>query len=397
VTSQEVEQLTRLVAMVQKEGDTFEEGLCLAIAKMLVSPHFLFRIEKDPTSAEPEPISQHELASRLSYFLWSTMPDGELLQAADGGKLSSAEAINAQVQRMLKDPRSHALVENFGGQWLQFRALESHTVERKKYQQYTDYTIMSMQQETSNFFDYIIKEDRSILDFLDANYTFLNQRLAEFYGIPGVKGYEFRKVELPPDSHRKGVLTQASVLTVSSYSNRTSPVIRGKWVLDNILNAPPPPPPPNVPSLQENEIGSTISMREQLQKHRENAICASCHARMDPLGFGLENFNAIGAWRTEDGKFPIDSSGELPSGEKFNGPDELLKIIQADKEAFAKCLADKMLTYSLGRGLLHSDQSTVNKIADQLAKNDYRFSSLVLGIVGSPQFQMRSPLRQETR
>jgi hypothetical protein len=317
------------------------------------------------------------------------MPDDELLNAADQGTLSKPDGLDAQIRRMLSDPKSKAMVDNFGGQWLQFRALESHTVERKKFQQYTDYTIMSMQKETELFFENIIREDRSILDFLNADYTFLNQRLADFYGIQGVKGHEFRKVALPPDSHRGGVLTHASVLTVSSYSNRTSPVIRGKWVLENILNAPPPPPPPDVPSLQDEGIGATVSMREQLQKHRENTACASCHARMDPLGFSLENFDAIGAWRTEDGKFPVDASGELPSGQKFAGPAELKAVLMEDKAAFAECMADKMLTYALGRGLVATDQPSIRAIAEQLAKEQYRFSSLVRGIVQSPQFQMR--------
>jgi hypothetical protein len=390
VTQEEVDDLVGLVDMVQKEGDSFEEGLCVAIQKILISPYFLFRIEKNPTGNEAAAVNPHELATRLSYFLWSTMPDAELFQCADDGSLGKQEVLEAQVRRMLKDPRSHALAENFGGQWLQYRALESHTLERKKFQQYTEYTRMSMQEETERFFDYIVHEDRSVLDFIDGNYSFLNQRLAEFYGIPGVKGHEFRRVELPPESHRGGVLTQASVLTVSSYANRTSPVIRGKWVLENMLNAPPPPPPANVPSLKDEVIGSTASMREQLSKHRENVTCASCHARMDPLGFGLENFDAIGAWRDVDGKIAIDSSGDLPDGRSFNGPDELKIILKSDKEAFASCLADKMLTYALGRGTTSADRATVKAIAGQEAKDDYRFSSLVLGIVNSAPFRMRT-------
>jgi hypothetical protein len=293
---------------------------------------------------------------------------------------------------MLKDPKSSELTENFGGQWLQFRGLESHTVERKKYQQYTDYTIMSMRQETRLFFDGIMREDRSVLEFIDANYTYLNQRLAEFYGIPGIKGHEFRKVELPADSNRGGVITQASVLTVSSYSTRTSPVIRGKWILENLLNAPPPEPPPNVPTLKTEGVGQSVSLRQQLQIHRENPACATCHARMDPLGFGLENFDAIGNWRTKEegrGQIAIDSSGELPDGRTFKGVGELKAILLTQKEAFAECLADKMLTYALGRGLTRTDHPTVESVAQDLSKNDYHFSSLVLGIVKSVPFQMR--------
>jgi len=390
VTSQEVDSLMVLVSLAQKDGDSFEEGLCLAIERMLVSPNFLFRIERDPAPGAPQPVDQYELAARLSYFLWSSMPDDELLKLADAGMLSDPATLEAQTRRMIQDPKSFAVTENFGGQWLQFRALESHSLERKAFQQYTDYTRMSMQQETEKFFDYIMREDRSVLDFVDADYSFLNQRMAEYYGIPGVKGTEFRKVSLPITSYRRGVITQASVLTVSSYANRTSPVIRGKWVLENILNSAPPPPPANVPSLKEEEIGVSKTMRQQLEAHRANPVCASCHARMDPLGFGLENFDAVGAWRDYDGNFPIDSKGTLPDGRSFNGPAQLVSILEVDKDAFAECISDKLLTYALGRGLTPADQSTVRHIAARLAANDYRFSSLVLGIVNSPQFLLRA-------
>lgn len=390
VTGKEVDDLIGFVTMAQKGGDSLEEGLCLAIERILISPQFLFRLERDPPPGPPQPVNQQELASRLSYFLWSSLPDAELARLANAGKLNDPATLEAQVRRMLKDPKSAALVENFGGQWLQFRALESHSLERKAFQEYTDYTRMSMQQETEKFFDYIVREDRSVLDFIDADYSFLNQRLAEYYGIPGVKGAEFRKVALPPESHRKGVITQASVLTVSSYATRTSPVIRGKWVLENILNTPPPPPPANVPSLKEEEIGQSVTMRQQLEAHRANPTCASCHARMDPLGFGLENFDAVGEWRDSDGTFPIDASGTLPDGRTFKGPTELAAILKVDKEAFAECLSDKLLTYALGRGLTPADRSTVRRIATQMAASDYRFSSLVLGVVNSPQFQLRA-------
>jgi len=390
VSDKEVDELVGFVNLAEKDGDSFQEGLCIAIERMLISPNFLFRLETDPPPGPAQPVDAHELASRLSYFLWSSMPDDELLHSADEGKLTQPAELEAQVHRMIQDPKSFALVENFGGQWLQFRALESHSLERKNFQQYTDYTRMSMQQETEQFFDYIMRQDRSVLDFIDAKYSFLNQRMAEYYGIPGVKGTEFRKVDLPAASHREGVITQASVLTVSSYANRTSPVIRGKWVLENILDAPPPPPPANVPSLKEEEIGVSKTMREQLEAHRANPVCASCHARMDPLGFGLENFDAVGAWRDADGNFPIDSSGTLPDGRSFHGPNELVSILTVDKDAFAECISDKLLTYALGRGLTPADQSTVRRIAAQLAANDYRFSSLVLGVVNSPQFLLRA-------
>lgn len=398
VTKPEIDELVRLVARVQQDGDSFEEGLCLAIERMLISPSFLFRIEHDPParSRVPVALSPHELATRLSYFLWSSMPDDELLGLADAGKLSDARAVEAQVRRMLQDPKAFALVENFGGQWLQFRALESHTVERKAFQHFTNYTRMSMQRETELFFEHIVREDRSVLDFIEAQYTFLNQRLADYYGIPGVEGTEFRKVTLPPESHRQGVITQASVLTVSSYANRTSPVVRGKWLLENILNAPPPPPPGDVPSLAEEAIGVSKSMREQLEAHRSQPVCASCHVRMDPLGFGLENFDAVGSWRDRVGKFPVDATGALPDGRTFSGPLELAAMLKIDQDDFAECMADKLLTYALGRGLTAADRSTVRQIAAQLAAQDYRFSSLVLGIVNAPSFRLRAPAAPKT-
>jgi mono/diheme cytochrome c family protein len=391
VSNDEVDSLVKLVELVQRDGDSFEEGLTLALTRMLISPNFIFRLERDPPAASAVGVSQHELATRLSYFLWSSMPDDELLRLADTGKLEQPGAIDAQVRRMIKDPKAFALVENFGGQWLQFRALESHTVERKAFQHFTNYTRMSMQQETEKLFGYIMQEDRSVLDFVEANYSFLNQRLAEYYGISGVEGIGFRKVALPREARRQGVLTHASVLTVSSYANRTSPVLRGKFILENILNSPPPPPPGDVPSLGEEAIGVTKTMREQLELHRANPVCASCHVRMDPLGFGLENFDAVGAWRDDNGKFPVDASGALPDGRTFNGPLELAGILKVDKMDFAECISDKLLTYALGRGLTPSDRSAVRKIAAQLPAADYRFSSLVLGIVNTPQFRLRAP------
>ncbi|HEY3132049.1 MAG TPA: DUF1592 domain-containing protein [Acidobacteriota bacterium] len=395
VTPQEVDQLVKLVSTAQLEGDSFEEGLCVALEAMLVSPHFLFRIEKDsptPTATSIEashPVSQHELASRLSYFLWSSMPDDELLACADRGILRQPAVLEAQVRRLLQDPKSRALAENFAGQWLELRKLESAKRDRQRFPEFDEYLRMSMRRETELFFDSIVREDRSILDFIDGNYTFLNDRLAKFYQIPGVKGAEFRKVLLTDNAQRGGVFTQASVLTVSSYATRTSPVLRGKWILDNILNDPPPPPLPDVPNLDEAKIGTSASLRQQLEQHRKNSTCAACHGRMDPLGFGLENFDAIGAWRTQDGTFPIDASGTLPDGRSFQGPQELKAIVKAQRDAFAECLTGKLLTYALGRGLERYDKPTVKKIARGAAANNYRFSSLVLEIVKSLPFQMR--------
>jgi hypothetical protein len=279
-------------------------------------------------------------------------------------------------------------VENFAGQWLELRRLESAAPDRDKFPGFEDYLRMSMRKESELFFANIMREDRSILDLIDAKYTFLNQRLAEFYGIPHVQGAEFRKVDLT-GTHRGGILTQASVLTVSSYATRTSPVLRGKWVLENLLNAPPPPPPANVPPLEEAKAGNSASLRQVMEAHRANPVCASCHSKMDPLGFGLENFNAIGEWREKDGKFPIDSSGLLPDGQTFKGPDELKAILRGNKDAFAECVTEKMLTYALGRGLERYDRPAMKEITAKLGRADYRFSTLVMGIVDSLPFQMR--------
>lgn len=392
VTAQEVEQLTGLVSLAQKQGDSFEEGICLSLQAILVSPHFLFRIERDPQAASAEAghlINDHELASRLSYFLWSSMPDDRLFRVAEQGRLRKPGVLAAEVHRMLKDPKSAALVENFGGQWLELRKLESVKPDRERFPEFEQYLRMSMRRETEMFIEHIIREDRSLLDFIDGKYSFLNERMAQFYKIPGVTGPEFRKVMLTGNTERSGILTQASILTVSSYATRTSPVLRGKWILENFLNAPPPPPPPDVPNLDEAKLGTTASLRQQLDEHRKNATCASCHARMDPLGFGLENFDAIGAWRTQDGKFPIDSTGTLPDGRSFQGPAQLKAIVKSDRDAFAQCLTEKLLTFGLGRGLERYDKPTVRKIAKNVAANEYRFSSLVIEIVKSSPFQRR--------
>ena len=393
VTPKEVTQLTSLIADVQRDGGSFEEGLATAIQAMLLSPHFLFRIERSPPRqlmiASARSLNQYELASRLSYFLWSSMPDDALLTAADRGRLAQPAALVAQVRRMLLDRKSHALIENFGGQWLQVRRLESVKPDRKRFPDFDEYLRLSMRRETEMFFESIVREDRSILDFIDANYTYLNERLARFYDVPDVRGSEFRKVLFAPDAQRGGLLSQASVLTISSYANRTSPVLRGKWVLENLVGTPPPPPPPDVPNLDEAKIGSSSSMREQLEQHRKNAICASCHKPMDPLGFGLENFDAIGAWRTKDGQFPINASGTLPDGRSFDGPRGLKSILKAQPDAFAECLTRKLLIYALGRGLETYDNPAVEKIVKNVAADNYRFSSMIMGIVKSEPFQKR--------
>jgi mono/diheme cytochrome c family protein len=390
VSPQEVAPYLRLVTMAQHQGDSFDEGLSVAVQAMLVSPHFLYRIERDaPAPAGGSaPINDYELASRLSYFLWSSMPDAELMRCADAHTLRQPATLRAQVARMLRDPKADALVENFAGQWLELRKLESVKPNQEKFTAYDEYLRLSMRRETELFFQEIVQKDRPVLDFLDADYTFLNQRLAQFYGIPGVTGPEFRRVSLA-GTNRGGVLTQASVLTVTSYATRTSPVLRGKWILENLLNAPPPAPPPGVPALEETKVADGASLRQQLEEHRKKPLCASCHARMDPLGFGLENFDAIGAWRTVDGKTPIEPSGTLPNGKSFSGPQQLKTILLQDRDAFTRCLTTKLLIYALGRGLERYDQPTVRQIAAGVAANDYRFSSLVLGIVTSLPFQQR--------
>jgi hypothetical protein len=396
VTRDEVAQLDALAARVEQETGSFDEGLASAVQAVLVSPDFLFRIERgEPRLAASRKapagirLTQHELASRLSYFLWASMPDDALRGAADRGVLRQPAVLKAQVKRMLADPRSGTLGEHFAGQWLQVRALESASPDREKFPGFDHYLRMSMRRETELFVATIVREDRSILDFLDGHYTFLNERLAKHYGIEGVSGPEFRRVALPMDGVRAGVITQGSVLTVSSYATRTSPVLRGRWILDNILAAPPPEPPPDVPNLDDKGVGTATSVRQQLELHRADPTCASCHKRMDPLGFGLENFDAIGAWRTMDGTVPIDASGTLPNGRTFTGPIELRAILVTQRDAFTRAIAGKLMTYALGRGLERSDRRALAQVATNVAAEQYRFSSLVLQIVNSQAFQMR--------
>jgi hypothetical protein len=400
VTKLEVDQLMAQATRARLRGDSFEEQIVVAMEAMLVSPSFLFRIEKDPpapktvrtasVSSTPEVyrLNDYALASRLSYFLWSSMPDDELLRLADLGTLHRPQVLDAQVARMMKDPKISRLVENFGGQWLQFRALESHQPDFYKFPLWDNYMSISAVKETELFFGNIIREDRPITEFLDADYTFANQYLADFYGIHDVKGPEFRKISLA-GTPRRGLLGQVSVLTASSYGNRTSVVLRGKWILENILNAPPPPPPPNVPDLDQAKVGEDATLRQRMEVHRANPVCASCHSKMDPLGFGLENFDAIGSWRDKDGKSPIDASGQLPDGKKFNGPAELAATLTSQRDAFAQCLTEKMMIFALGRGLESSDRAEVKKAVAGVAAGKYRFSSVVLGIVNSAPFQMR--------
>jgi hypothetical protein len=396
VDASEIEKYVALVHQAQEDEHSFDEGLAVGIQALLVSPDFLYRIERNrqtPRAVYAQQITQHELATRLSYFLWASMPDETLRAVADAGTLRDPRVLTAQVRRMLRDPKVSALAEQFGGQWLQFRALESITRNRERFPDFEDYLRVSMRKETELFIAHVIREDRSILDFIDAHYSFVNERLARHYGIAGVSGPEFRRVDLT-GTPRGGLLTQASVLTVSSYATRTSPVLRGKWILENLLNAPPPVPPPDVPNLDEAAVGTSASLREQLEAHRKDPTCASCHRKMDPLGFGLENFDAVGAWRTTDGKFPIDATGFLPDGDEFDGPEELRGVLRKQPDVFARCLTSKLLTYALGRGLERYDTRTVKRIASGLPARNYKFSALVLEIVNSLPFQSRRPSRE---
>jgi hypothetical protein len=401
VSPQEVERLLQLVDKARQDGDGPEEALQVAFKAVLVSPHFLFRIERDPAPDEKRPlplpaeryvpgvypISEYELATRLAYFLWSSMPDEELFQLADKGQLR--QNLDAQVKRMLRSPKSRALVENFAGQWLQLRNLSSIMIDPKLFPRYDAFMRESMQRETEMYFEYILREDRSILEFLDSDYTFLNERLARHYGIEGVQGLEMRLVKLP-DRRRGGILTHASILTVTSNPTRTSPVKRGKFILENILGTPPPPPPPDVPELDNDKNAVlTGSLRQRMEKHRENPGCAVCHVKMDALGFGLENFDAIGAWRTKDGSFEIDPSGTLPDGTTFRNPAELRQALLQQADQFRRCLAEKLLTYALGRGLEPTDNVFLREIVAQTKQGGDRFSALILAIVHSDPFQLR--------
>jgi hypothetical protein len=393
VDAHEVGQLTGLIAQAQEAGDSFEEGVRVAVQAVLLSPHFLFRIERDPVTLSNDDahlLTDHELASRLSYFLWADMPDEELFRLADAGRLARPEVLDAQVRRMLADPRSTALVDTFAEQWLQLRNLDRTKPDPTLFPAVDDELRAAMRRETDLFLGAIIREDRSLLDLIDAPFTFLNGPLAHHYGITGVTGEAFQRVPLD-GTQRSGLLTQASILTVSSYPTRTSPVLRGKWVLQNLLGAPPPDPPAGVPPLDVAAVGTSVSLRAQLEAHRANASCAVCHDQIDPMGFGLERYDATGVWRTHDGPFEIDDSGTLPDGTTFRGSLELKGILRSESDAFTQNLAEKLLTYALGRGLESYDTMAIDTIVQRVADADHRFSSLVLGVVDSQPFRMRRP------
>jgi hypothetical protein len=389
VTTAEVAALAKFVAMAKADGQSVEQGIQLAIQAMLVSPNFLFRIEHDPNptdAVKAHPISDVELAPRLSYFLWSSMPDDDLLALAETGRLRGQ--LDAQVKRMLADNRSAAIADNFAGQWLELRNLDVVKPDPQKFPAWNPDLRDAMKAETRLFFDHILRENRPLAEFLDARYTFLDERLAKFYGISGVTGPDFRRVELTTPE-RGGILGQASVLTVSSYPTRTSVVIRGKYILNNILGSPPPPPPPDVPALDETATGEKASLRQQMERHRADPACATCHNKMDPLGFGLENYDGIGKWRSHDGKFPVDATGTLPNGRSFANPAEMRAELKSQLPQFARCMVEKMLTYSLGRGVGTSDRRTVDDITRSWAAAEYPFQSLIFEVVRSLPFQSR--------
>jgi hypothetical protein len=387
VAPSEVERILAVYDKAATEGERFESRLRLAFARILVSPYFLFRVELDPPGSSVGAsyrINEYELASRLSYFFWSSMPDAELFALAAKGQLRAN--LKSQVQRLLKDPKSAAFFQNFPDQWLTLRALANVAPDPKRFPQFNAELRDAMNRETELFFEAVVRENRGIGDLLDADFSFVNDKLAQHYGIAGVKGKEFRRVKLPPN--RGGLLTQASILTLTSNPTRTSPVKRGKWVLDQILNTPPPPPPPDVPPLPERgELKGT--MRQMMEQHRANAVCSSCHQRMDPIGFAFENYDAVGAWRDQDGGFAVDASGTLPNGQNFKGPGELKSILKEKKELFARCLTEKLLTYALGRGLEYYDKCAVDTIVAALARDNFRFSTLFDEVVKSEPFQMR--------
>lgn len=375
-----------------KATDGFEAGIESALSAILVSPEFLFRIEQDPSNVPANGIyriSDLELASRLSFFLWSSIPDEELLAVAERGELHQPKTLEKQVRRMLADSRAENFARNFAGQWLQLRNLESITPDMRLFPDFDDNLRQAFRRETEMHFETVLQDDRSVLELLHADYTFLNERLAKHYGIPNVYGSRFRRVALDKDSVRGGLLRQGSILTVTSYATRTSPVVRGKWILENIFGAPPPPPLPNVPALKDNTIAANLSVRARLAEHRANAACASCHNLMDPIGFSLENFDAIGRWRTlEDGQ-PIDTTGGLPDGSKFAGVAGLEAGLLKRPDIFVNTLTEKLMVFGLGRGIESYDAPAVRKIVHDAQAEDYRFSSIILGIVKSTPFTMR--------
>jgi len=375
-----------------KAAEGFDAGIEMGLSAVLSSPEFLFRIERDPAKVSAGgvyPISDVELASRLSFFLWSSIPDDELIDLAARGDLDKPAVLQRQVTRMLADPRSRNLVTNFASQWLHLRNLDSMTPDMRLFPDFDDNLRQAFRQETEMLVDSVIRENRSVLDLLSANYTFVNERLAKHYGIPNIYGSRFRRIEFGEDGTRGGLLRQGSILLVTSYPTRTSPVIRGKWILDNLLGVPPPPPPAMVPALENTKVRKNATIRERLSLHRANPTCAGCHKLMDPIGFALENYDAVGRWRTVDGGEPIDASGALFDGTPFRGVADLEKAILAHPDLFVTTLSEKLLTFATGRGVDYYDAPAIRKIVRDAAADQYRFSSVIMGIVNSTPFRNR--------
>jgi mono/diheme cytochrome c family protein len=390
VAADEVERLMALYQRSLERGLSHDEGVRTALKAVLVSPHFLFRVEVDRNATEPYRISDYELASRLSYFLWSSMPDDELFNLAGAGRLNDPGILEQQVRRMIADPKARAFSENFVGQWLRVRDLRtSARPDPRRYPDYDSDLLAAMYQEPIEFFHSVLQNDGSLLQLLDADYTYVNAALARLYGIEGVEGDAFQKVSLP-DRNRGGVLTMGATLTLTSYPLRTSPVLRGKWILEEILGTPPPPPPPLIASLPPDDRPKDgLTFRQRLEKHRQDPNCASCHNRLDPLGFALENFDAIGRWRSEIGELAVDASAEMSTGEKFTGPAELKQVLLQRKQQFLRNFTERLLAYALGRGLEYYDIPAVKEMVEDLATEEYASTRLILSIVRSYPFQYR--------
>jgi hypothetical protein len=401
VTDTDVQRLLPFYAAGRAEAG-FDGGIQRSLERLLVSPQFLFRIEREPATIAPGTpyrVSDLELASRLSFFLWSSIPDDELLDVAASGKLKDPSVLEQQTRRMLADPRSESLVTNFAAQWLFLRDIEAKEPDELLFPDFDETLRTALHRETELFLDNVLRENQSVLELLTANYSFLNERLAKHYGVPNVHGSYFRQVTFPEGSMRGGLLGQGSILTLTSYSTRTSPVLRGKWVLENLLSSPPPPPPPNIPALKTEgaEPGKTLSMREAMIQHRANPACASCHAQMDPIGFAMEHFDAIGQWRDTDATNPIDASGVFPDGTKFDGMAGLKKALLTHPEQFVSTVAERLLMYAIGRNLQYYDASAVRAMVRDGAADNYKFSSLVVSVVKSLPFQMRESQIGETK
>ncbi len=398
ILASDLDQPMAFYRKARQNGD-FEAGIEAGLASILVNPNFLIKIERSSSDFEQPilPLSDYELASRLSFFLWSSLPDDELLRCADAGKLSQEDTLTQQVERMLKDPKADALTTNFATQWLYLKNLDSISPDMRSFPDFDDNLRSAMKKETQLLFAEIVREDKSVLTLLTSDHVYLNERLATHYGIQGVLGSHFRKVNLEANSLRGGLLRNGSILTVTSYANRTSPTIRGNWILENILGTPPPPPPPNIPALKDKDQSKALTVRDRLAAHREDPNCAGCHNLMDPIGFALENYDAVGRWRNFEGDAAIDTSGILPDGTAVSSVQDLEKAILKHQDLFVETMTKKLLTYAIGRGMEPSDGATIRTISKYASENGYRFSSLIRAIVLSDPFLKRSTHNSEVK